>query len=40
MVVEKTGERYRCSECGNEVIVLEAGGGTLVCCDKDMEKVQ
>ena len=40
MVVEKAGERYRCNECGNEVIVLEAGGGLLICCGKNMEKIQ
>jgi len=28
---------YRCSVCGNEVEVLHAGGGTLVCCKKPMD---
>jgi len=27
---------YRCSVCGNIVEVLHVGGGTLVCCGKDM----
>lgn len=27
---------YRCSECGNIVEVLYAGGGELVCCGKPM----
>ena len=27
---------YKCSVCGNIVEVLVAGGGTLVCCGKDM----
>ncbi len=27
---------YRCEVCGNIVSVLHAGGGTLVCCGKDM----
>jgi len=40
MGVEKAGEKYRCSICGNEVIVTRAGGGTLVCCGKNMEKIQ
>ena len=40
MVVEKAGEKYRFKECGNEAIVLEAGGGNLICCGKDMEKIQ
>ena len=36
MVVEKRGEVYRCSICGNIVEVLYAGGGELVCCGKPM----
>jgi desulfoferrodoxin-like iron-binding protein len=39
MAVEKVGERYRCNVCGNEVVVTLAGGGTLVCCGEDMEKI-
>ena len=39
MAVEKVGENYRCNICGNEVTVTKVGGGTLVCCGKDMEKV-
>ena len=27
---------YKCSVCGNIVEVLTAGGGTLVCCGKEM----
>jgi len=30
------GEVYRCEICGNVVRVIEAGGGTLVCCGQDM----
>ncbi|HHL39098.1 MAG TPA: desulfoferrodoxin FeS4 iron-binding domain-containing protein [Deltaproteobacteria bacterium] len=33
----KVGEKYRCEICGNEVEVIHAGGGTLVCCGKPME---
>ncbi len=40
MSVEKAGEKYRCNICGNEVLVTEAGGGTLVCCGQDMEKFE
>jgi desulfoferrodoxin-like iron-binding protein len=40
MVVEKIGEKYRCNVCGNEVVVTAVGGGTLVCCDEDMEKIE
>jgi len=30
---------YRCSECGNIVEVLTAGGGELVCCGKPMQNL-
>lgn len=33
----KVGEKYRCNICGNVVEVLNAGGGTLVCCGKEMQ---
>ena len=39
MSVEKVGEKYRCNVCGNEVTVTKVGGGTLVCCDQGMEKI-
>lgn len=34
----KVGEKYYCPICGNEVEVIQAGGGTLVCCSKEMIK--
>jgi desulfoferrodoxin-like iron-binding protein len=40
MAVKKAGEKYRCSVCGNEVTVTKVGGGTLVCCNKDMVLVK
>lgn len=36
MSVKKIGEKYFCIICGNEVTVTKVGGGTLVCCGKDM----
>jgi desulfoferrodoxin-like iron-binding protein len=39
MAVEAVGEKYRCNICGNEVTVYKAGGGVLVCCGEDMEKI-
>ena len=39
MAVEQVGETYRCNVCGNVVEVKVAGGGTLVCCGEDMEKI-
>ena len=35
MGVSAKGERYLCEICGNEVVV-EVGGGTLVCCGQEM----
>lgn len=40
MPVEAEGERYRCNCCGNEVEIIVAGGGTLICCGEDMERTQ
>ena len=39
MAVNKIGEKYRCNVCGNEVVVTKVGGGTLVCCGQDMERM-
>lgn len=36
-MVQKKGEIYKCSVCGNMVEVLRVGGGELVCCGKPME---
>lgn len=36
----KVNQIYKCSICGNEVKVVAAGGGTLVCCGKDMDLVE
>ena len=40
MAVEEVGEKYRCNVCGNEVVVTKAGGGVLVCCGQEMEKIE
>jgi superoxide reductase len=40
MRVEQIGEIYRCNICGNEVRVIKVGGGTLVCCRQDMERIE
>ena len=40
MAVNKFGEKYRCNVCGNEVVVTEVGGGTLVCCGQDMKRME
>lgn len=36
----KRGEIYKCPVCGNVVEIINAGGGTLVCCDKPMIHVE
>jgi desulfoferrodoxin-like iron-binding protein len=38
MAVEQLGEIYFCKVCGNVVEVIRVGGGTLVCCDQNMER--
>ena len=37
--LKRLGEKYRCNVCGNEVVVTKVGGGTLVCCGQNMEKI-
>lgn len=32
----QVGQIYHCDICGNEVQVLKAGGGELVCCGHPM----
>ena len=40
MPVSEVGEKYRCNICGNEVTVTKVGGGTLVCCGEEMERIE
>lgn len=37
MAVTEKGQIFTCDVCGNEVIVTKVGGGSLVCCGKDMK---
>ena len=39
-MVKQQNEIYKCSVCGNIVEVNHVGGGTLVCCGKEMELLQ
>ena len=32
-------EFYRCEVCGNLVALINKGGGTLVCCDQEMTRL-
>ncbi len=40
MGVKKSGEKYKCNVCGNEVVVTRVGGGELVCCGQPMEEIK
>ena len=33
-------EWYRCNVCGNMVALVKKGGGTLVCCGQEMERLE
>jgi superoxide reductase len=33
----EVGQVYRCNICGNQVKVLQSGGGILVCCGVPMK---
>jgi len=37
--VKKSGEIYRCTICGNVVVVKEAGGGEIICHNEPMQLV-
>jgi len=37
MNVEKEGQKFYCTICGNEVEVTKAGGGELICCGQAMD---
>jgi len=31
---------YRCEICGNMVVMIKSGGGTLTCCGQEMKKLE
>jgi superoxide reductase len=33
-------ELFRCEECGNIVVLVKKGGGTLSCCSQEMKKLE
>ena len=39
MADKKAGDKYSCSVCGNVVVLVKVGGGTLVCCGKPMDPI-
>jgi len=34
------GKRYKCEECGTEVLCTKSAEGQPACCDKDMELIE
>ncbi len=40
MSVKNEGGKYKCVICGNEVVLTKAGGGSLVCCGKNMKPIE
>ncbi len=36
-MASQLGKRYRCQNCGTEVLCVKAGEGAVVCCGKEME---
>ncbi len=35
-VAMQAGKRYKCAQCGSEMLVIKAGKGTLRCCGQEM----
>lgn len=34
--MSQLGKRYRCEECGTEILCTKVGEGNPVCCSKEM----
>jgi superoxide reductase len=39
-MVKQIHQIYKCNVCGNMVAVTHVGGGTLICCNQDMELME
>ena len=35
--MNQVGKRYKCADCGTEILVTKSGDGSLRCCRADME---
>jgi desulfoferrodoxin-like iron-binding protein len=33
----QAGKRYKCAQCGTEMLVIKAGRGPLCCCGQEMQ---
>ena len=38
--MNQLGKRYKCQECGTEILCTKTGEGAVMCCDKEMELQQ
>ena len=36
-MASQLGKRYRCKQCGTEVLSVKGGEGNLICCGQEME---
>ena len=36
-MANQLGKRFFCSQCGTLVLCVKAGGGSVVCCNAEME---
>ena len=39
MAVKAVGGRYKCNVLGNEMVMTNVGGGTIICYGQDMENI-
>ena len=35
-MASQLGKRYKCPTCGTEILCIKAGGGEVMCCDKEV----
>ena len=36
MIPSQEGQKMKCEVCGNEMMVLQVGGGDVICCGQSM----
>lgn len=39
-MANQLGKRYRCSDCGTELICIQDGSGEFLCCDVPMTEFE
>lgn len=35
----KTGQKYKCMVCNNEIVIIVPGKGAIICCGKFMDLI-